>query len=251
VMNKQREIIYRMRRGILEGESQAETIAGWLDDLVGGTLDSYAPPDAHPEDWDLAGLTEALSRQFDVRMAPPALQEAATREGLEELVDDAVRRRYAQREAELGVELMRMLEHHEMLLVIDQQWKDHLLSIDHLKEGIGLRGYGQRDPLTEYKKEAFDLFEDMYGRIQVSVIERLFKVQVVRDAPMALPALTAWADARESRGELPETPGRPAAPAPRVQAPLRTATGEKVGRNDPCPCGSGKKYKKCCYLKQG
>ncbi len=251
VMNKQREIIYRMRRGILEGESQAETIAGWLDDLVGGTLDSYAPPDAHPEDWDLAGLTEALSRQFDVRMTPPALQEAATREGLEELVDDAVRRRYAQREAELGVELMRMLEHHEMLLVIDQQWKDHLLSIDHLKEGIGLRGYGQRDPLTEYKKEAFDLFEDMYGRIQVSVIERLFKVQVVRDAPMALPALTAWADARESRGELPETPGRPAAPAPRVQAPLRTATGEKVGRNDPCPCGSGKKYKKCCYLKQG
>jgi preprotein translocase subunit SecA len=137
-------------------------------------------------------------------------------------------------------------------MVIDQQWKDHLLSIDHLKEGIGLRGYGQRDPLTEYKKEAFDLFEDMYGRIQASVIERLFKVQVVRDAPMVLPAITAWADARESRGELPETPGRAAVTAaPRTQAPARTSTGEKVGRNDPCPCGSGKKYKKCCYLKQG
>ncbi|MGH7356616.1 MAG: preprotein translocase subunit SecA [Candidatus Rokuibacteriota bacterium] len=252
VMNKQREIIYRMRREILEGESQADTVAGWLDELVRSTLDSHAPPEAHPEDWDLAGLAEALNRQFDIRMAAAALQEAATRAGLEELLGDAVRRRYAQRETELGVELIRMLERHEMLLVIDQQWKDHLLSIDHLKEGIGLRGYGQRDPLTEYKKEAFDLFEDMYGRLQTSVLERLFKVQVVRDAPMALPAMTAWADARESRGELPETAPRAAvASAPRVQAAPRTSSGEKVGRNDPCPCGSGKKYKKCCYLKQG
>jgi preprotein translocase subunit SecA len=133
--------------------------------------------------------------------------------------------------------------------VLDTQWKDHLLSIDHLKEGIGLRGYGQRDPLTEYKKEAFDLFEDMFERVKAAVIERLFKVQIVRDAPMELPVMTAWADARESRGVVAGEQPRAAAPTPRAAAAPRTATGEKIGRNDPCFCGSGKKYKKCHYLK--
>src|SRR5207249_11154167 len=116
---------------------------------------------------------------------------------------------------DLGGDLIRALERHEMLLVIDTQWKDHLLSIDHLKEGIGLRGYGQRDPLTEYKREAFDLFQDMVERVKAAVVERLFKVQVVREAPMSMPAITAWADAREARGELPMAPeGAPAPAAP-------------------------------------
>jgi len=250
VMNKQREIIYGMRRQILEGESQAETIAEWIEDFVAGTLDGYAAEGAHPEDWDLGGLGEALFRSFDVRIPAARFGEAVSREGLAELVGAAVRERYAERERELGADLMRALERHEMLVVMDTQWKDHLLSIDHLKEGIGLRGYGQRDPLTEYKKEAFDLFQDMVERVKAAVVERLFKVQVVRDAPMELPAMAAWADARESRGELPGAPERAPAPAAPRPAP-RTASGEKVGRNDPCPCGSGKKYKKCCYLKQG
>src|SRR3989454_4771093 len=112
-----------------------------------------------------------------------------------------------------------------MLVVMDTQWKDHLLSIDHLKEGIGLRGYGQRDPLTEYKKEAFDLFQDMVERVKAAVVERLFKVQVVRDAPMELPAMAAWADARESRGELPGAPERAPAPA----APRRSEE-RRVGK---------------------
>src|SRR5947199_401285 len=250
VMNKQREIIYGMRRQILEGESQAETIAEWIEDFVAGTLDGYAPEGAHPEDWDLGGLGEALFRSFDVRIPAARFGEAVSREGLAELVVAAVRERYAERERELGADLMRALERHEMLVVMDTQWKDHLLSIEHLKEGIGLRGYGQRDPLTEYKKEAFDLFEDMFERMKAAVIERIFKVQIVRDAPMELPTITAWADARESRGELPMAPE--GAPAPAAPRPVpRTASGEKVGRNDPCPCGSGKKYKKCCYLKQG
>jgi len=249
VMNKQREIIYGMRRQILDGESQADTIAEWIDDVAVATLDAYATHNAHPEDWDLAALGEALHRQFDVRVPPARFPEVASREGLDEVVAAAVRDRYAARERELGPDLLRALERHEMMIVIDQQWKDHLLSIDHLKEGIGLRGYGQRDPLTEYKKEAFDLFQDMVERVKAAVVERLFKVQLVRDAPMELPAVTAWADARESRGELPQGPGRSAAPAARPQAPVRTPAGEKVGRNDPCPCGSGKKYKKCCYLK--
>jgi preprotein translocase subunit SecA len=247
VMNKQREIIYGMRRQILDGESQADTIAEWIDDMVAVPLDGYAARDAHPEDWDLAGLTEALHRQCDTRIPPARFAEVASRDGLDDLVGEAARARYAERERELGPELLRALERHEMMIVIDTQWKDHLLSIDHLKEGIGLRGYGQRDPLTEYKKEAFDLFQDMVERVKAAVVERLFKVQIVRDAPMELPALTAWADARESRGSLPGEPGRTSAQVPRPQAPARA--GEKIGRNDPCYCGSGKKYKKCCYLK--
>src|SRR5881628_3599929 len=129
VMNKQREIIYGMRRQILEGESQAETIAEWIDDLVGVTVDPYASGEAHPEDWDLGGLSEALSRQFDVRVSPGRFQEVVLRDGLEELVGEAVRERYTEREQELGPDLLQALERHEMLIVLDTQWKDHLLSI--------------------------------------------------------------------------------------------------------------------------
>jgi preprotein translocase subunit SecA len=243
VMNKQREIVYGMRRQILEGESQAETIGEWIEDLVEATVDAYVPAGVHPEEWDVTALNEALYRQFDVRVPSGRYLEVTSREGLGQLVGEAVRERYTERERELGPELLRALERHEMLIVIDQQWKDHLLSIDHLKEGIGLRGYGQRDPLTEYKREAFDLFQDMAERVKSAVVERLFKVQIVREAPMELPTLTAWADTRETRGETPAEPRR--APAP--SAP-RTPTGEKLGRNDPCYCGSGKKYKKCCLL---
>ncbi len=252
VMNKQREIVYGMRRQILDGANQTDTIAEWIEDLAPVTIDSFAGPAVHPEEWDLAGLNEALFQQFDVRIPASAYQEVTSRDGLNELVLDAVKSRYVDRERELGEELMRALERHEMLIVIDTQWKDHLLSIDHLKEGIGLRGYGQRDPLTEYKKEAFDLFQDMAERVKAAVVERLFKVQVVREAPMAMPTLTARADTQESRGEMPSVGGEAPRAAPLAAPPRpapRTATGDKVGRNDPCPCGSGKKYKKCCYLK--
>jgi preprotein translocase subunit SecA len=250
-MNKQREVIYGMRRQILDGESQETTVAEWREDLVVTALDTYAPSDAHPEDWDLAGLGEALFQQFDVRIPADELREIGSRDSLQELVTGAVQERYAAREAELGVDIMRALERHAMLAVIDQQWKDHLLSIDHLKEGIGLRGYGQRDPLMEYKKEAFDLFQDMTERVKAAVVERLFKIQVVAEAPpdMPVPRLSA---AREIRPETPGAATRGAStPAPsRSSSPSgRTAAGAKIGRNDPCYCGSGKKYKKCCYLK--
>jgi preprotein translocase subunit SecA len=252
VMNKQREIIYGMRRQILDGASQADTVAEWMEDMVVATLDGYAPEDSHPEEWDVAAVGEALHRQFDVRLPAARYEDVTSRAGLDELVTEAVKARYAERERELGTDLLRALERHEMLIVIDTQWKDHLLSIDHLKEGIGLRGYGQRDPLTEYKKEAFDLFQDMVERVKAAVVERLFKVQVVRDAPMELPAVTAWANTQESRGTLPggEAGAPPAVAAAPRPAP-RTPTGQKIGRNDPCYCGSGKKYKKCHLLQQG
>ncbi len=242
VMNKQREVIYGMRREILEGESQEETIREWLEELTTGLLDVYAAAAAHPEDWDLNGLNEAVHRQFDLRLPAEAQHgEVASREGLEELVRDAVESRYKAREEALGAEGMRNLERVVMLQVIDSQWKDHLLSMDHLKEGIGLRGYGQRDPLTEYKREAFDLFQEMVERVKATVVEWLFKIQLVREAAPEV-RRSPWAEARESRGESMEvaSAARPAA---------RDASGQKVGRNDPCPCGSGKKYKKCCLLK--
>ena len=254
VMNKQRQIIYEMRREILGGESQADLVGEWIDELVQSTVESHVPEAAHPEDWDLPGLAEALYRQFDLRVPVARFEEAASAQAVGELAAAIVRERYAERERELDAELLRALERHELMLVIDTQWKDHLLSIDHLKEGIGLRGYGQRDPLTEYKKEAFDLFQDMMERVKSAVVERLFKVQVVREAPMELPTTVAWAHTREGRGELPAEPMAPSiaastATAPRAQPAPRTVAGDKVGRNDPCPCGSGKKYKKCCYLK--
>ena len=253
VMNKQREIIYGMRRQILDGESQAETVTEWIEDLTAATLDGFAPADSHAEDWDLVALGETLYRQFDVRIGAAHYEDIGTRAELDELVGEAVRARYAERERELGADLLRALERHEMIIVIDTQWKDHLLSIDHLKEGIGLRGYGQRDPLTEYKKEAFDLFQDMVERAKALVVERLFKVQIVRDTPMELPAMTASARLQESRGELAggERPAG-APPVATVSRPVpRTPTGQKIGRNDPCYCGSGKKYKKCHLLQQG
>jgi preprotein translocase subunit SecA len=253
VMNKQREIIYGMRRQILDGESQADTIDEWLEETAAATVDPYASTETHPEDWDLAALVEGVFNQFGFRLPMPSIDDVPTRPALDGVVLEAVRARYAEREQELGPELLRALERHEMLIVIDQQWKDHLLSIDQLKEGIGLRGYGQRDPLTEYKREAFDLFQAMVDRVKMSVVERLFKVQVVRESPLELPTIVARADMQESRGALPvdaiQPQGSPASqPARPLPAP-RTASGEKVGRNDPCPCGSGKKYKRCCYLK--
>jgi preprotein translocase subunit SecA len=252
VMNKQREVIYGMRRQILDGESQEATIAEWIEDLAPTVLDGYAAADAHPEDWDRAGLGEALFQQFDLRIPPAQFMEVASREGLEQLVTTAVKERYDERARELGSELLRALERHAMLMVIDQQWKDHLLSIDHLKEGIGLRGYGQRDPLMEYKKEAFDLFQDMTERVKATVVERLFKMQIVAEAPHEMPAPRRAPEARESRGESPidtRRAGGELTPRRTSAHVSRPAAGQKIGRNDPCYCGSGKKYKKCCYLK--
>jgi preprotein translocase subunit SecA len=238
VMNKQREVIYGMRREVLAGESQQETVLEWLEELLDGLLDLYAPKDAHPEDWDLSGLSEALHREFDLRLPPEAQHgEVVSRVGLRQLLWEAVEARYRSREQELGAESMRQLERVVMLQVIDSQWKDHLLSMDHLKEGIGLRGYGQRDPLTEYKREAFDLFQEMVERIKTQVVEWLFKVQLVRET--APERRDPFAEAVESRG----------VPRGAPRAAPRTTSAQKVGRNEPCPCGSGKKYKKCCLLK--
>jgi preprotein translocase subunit SecA len=242
VMNKQREVVYRMRREILQGASQEETVREWMDDMLDGIVDTYAAEGMHPEDWDLGGLGEALHRQFDVKLpARVTTREIASREALREALGEVVSARYLAREQELSADMLRTLERWIMLHVIDSQWKDHLLSMDHMKEGIGLRGYGQRDPLTEYKREAYDLFEEMVDRVRTTVTELLFKMQVAPEAPpppapRPVPAPRAASGVTRSRG-APE------------RRPEGARSGQKVGRNEPCPCGSGKKYKKCCLAK--
>ncbi|HVQ75009.1 MAG TPA: preprotein translocase subunit SecA [Candidatus Binatia bacterium] len=259
VMNKQREIVYGLRRQILDGESQEEMVLEWVDELTEDIVERYCPASAHVEDWDGAGLNEALHRQFDLRLpgaADPA--EMGARAELAEHVTGAVREHYRERERLLGADLFHRLERWIILGLrwedgefrgIDQLWKDHLLNMDHMKEGIGLRGYGQRDPLVEYKKEAFDMFQDMMGNLKETVVEQLFKVRLAREdvAPVqvarAVPA-PRWQENRAgdaAAGSGPRPAGARAEPR---------ATGTKVGRNDPCPCGSGKKYKKCCLLRE-
>ena len=256
VMNKQREIVYGLRRQCLEDESQEETVLDWMGELAEATVERYAPADAHPEDWDLKGLNEALYRQFDFRLPADAkVDELPSHEALLDLVRSSAENSYRERETALGPELFHRLERWIMLGLewegggfrgINQLWREHLLNMDHLKEGIGLRGYGQRDPLVEYKKEAFEMFQEMIDHLKEVLVEQLFKVRATREEPVPQRTAVATAPRRqEGRGSA-ET-GPAARPPSRVQP--RTADGQKVGRNDPCPCGSGKKYKKCCLLK--
>jgi preprotein translocase subunit SecA len=256
VMNKQREIVYGLRREILAGESQEETVLEWIGELAGGLVERYAAADAHPEDWDLVGLNEALHRQFDFRVPTAHLEEVGAQPALVEEITEAAERHYRQREQEMGPEMFHRLERWIVLGLewdgggfrgINQLWREHLLNMDHLKEGIGLRGYGQRDPLTEYKKEAFDMFQEMIGSLKETAVEQLFKVRMTQeDAPSTRVAQRAMPEWQETRGDE-QGGGAPRVATARPEP--RAADGQKVGRNDPCPCGSGKKYKKCCLLK--
>jgi preprotein translocase subunit SecA len=255
VMNKQREIVYGMRRQILEGESQEEMILEWIEDLARGIVERYCPAEADPEGWDVAGLNEALHRQFDFRLPPgETLLESGSAEALAERVVAIALEHYRERERLLGPDLFHRLERWIVLGLrwedgefrgTDQLWKDHLLNMDHLKEGIGLRGYGQRDPLVEYKKEAFDMFQGMMDNLKELVVEQLAKVRLAREEPAPVQVARAvaprWQENRSGDG----LSAGPAGPGGRAES----RTGAKVGRNDPCPCASGKKYKKCCYLR--
>ncbi len=237
VMNKQRESIYTLRRSILEGREGKEYILNAADDIVEFIVESHFPEDMR-ERPNEAEMNAELFDFFGVDLAAARVDlNAMRRDDVKEKITEAVNRRYEEKEKQVGSDVMRLHEKYLLLQVIDQQWKDHLLMIDHLKEGIGLRGYGQRDPLIEYKKESFDLFQEMMERIQDRVVKYLWKIDVVVE--------------RES-----ERVERQRAPQPPKQQPMFFSGGQtgpqtvkrkeqKVGRNDPCPCGSGKKYKKC------
>ena len=173
-MNKQRIEIYSFRREILQEEGLKERIYFMAEETVDELLAIYCPEEKHPEEWDMKGLHDAVFGTF-------SLTYSSASKSLEEIrpsLMSAVKEAYEKKEAEIGNEMMRYIEKTIMLQVVDTQWKDHLLAMDHLKEGIGLRGYGQRDPLTEYKKEAFDVFAEMTDRISIEVLNRVFKIQV-------------------------------------------------------------------------
>ncbi len=286
VMNKQREAVYGLRRQLLEGVEQRELI---LEDYVGGILsamlDEFAPENLHPDQWNIKGLDEKLIGQFGQSFASMGINPLElARHELGDAIFEKLKEDYESKEKILSLDTMRYHERMVMLSVIDGLWKDHLLSMDHLKEGIGLRGYAQQDPLVAYKRESFDMFEAMMAKFQEDTVRFLFRMQILgpdgqpmqaapeprRPVPPAPPVASAaqplTLDAAPREIAIPTR-----APSTTIDAlekefhrkkqrELEAATmagssdgnqtaqrrsGEKVGRNDPCPCGSGKKYKKC------
>ena len=287
VMNKQRETIYNIRRSALEGKDQRDYVLGVAEDVAREVVDSYCPREQHPDQWNAAQFLAEINAQFGLdAKAAGADPGTLGHDELAEATAAAVTKRYEEKEKQFTPELMRWLERRVILDVVDSQWKDHLLSLDHLKEGIGLRGYGQKDPLVEFKKEAFVLFEDMMARIDNETIRYLFHIQMQQgEAPPRegagqprppqpqQPPPQGPSRAAGARAAIASAAARAEEPAParlpsfardmerkqerqqkelqyqtgpaQAEAPKPVRTGAKVGRNDPCPCGSGKKYKKC------
>jgi preprotein translocase subunit SecA len=265
VMNQQREVIYQQRRQILAGEDLRDTIDDMIEECLAEIMDLHCPEEKYQEEWDTQALQEALTAQYGIDFAATDIAfEDAGRDAIQERARELITAEYDRRMRRYGPEITSYVEKLVLLRNLDSLWKDHLLAMDHLKEGIGLRGYGQKNPLTEYKREGFELFQQMMARLQTDVVEQLFRVQVAVDqvpededlapahaAQMVfshanVAPVAAGAPASAPAGAPPAAGGggpEAAAPARPRQEPTRVA--EKVGRNDPCPCGSGKKYKKC------
>ena len=279
VMNKQREAVYGLRRRLLEGTDQKDLILeDYVSAILGELLEQYCPAKAHIADWNLKGLKDAVFTRFGVDFVAEGVKpESLNRQELGDAIFAKLKERYDAKEKLIGPEAMRHHERMIMLSVIDQQWKDHLLSMDHLKEGIGLRGYGQHDPLVEYKKESFEMFEAMMQRFQEDTVRYLYLMQILERPPDAAPPAQGTPSApeasapaehsgdgngrrpprmvstsadeleeafmRRKRRELEQARMAGSGDAQPVQQVVRGQ--EKVGRNDPCPCGSGKKFKKC------
>jgi preprotein translocase subunit SecA len=275
VMNKQRQAVYGMRRSLLEGQDQKERVIEIIGGIVASFIDLRCPEKGHRSNWDWSGLETDILTQFGVKFRPDELMSLDRRQ-VEDAINDQLVKKYLEKEAMVGAELMRETERMITLNVIDNQWKDHLLSMDHLKEGIGLRGYGQKDPLVEYKKESYVLFQDMMDRIEDETIRWLFFMQRsddMGDTPQ-VPHPELWQEEEEEDEPAPvgvaTNEQRQAAQnsvldltrtiqrkkekelaalqfiGGEVSAPQQPVIAqEKTGRNDPCPCGSGKKYKKC------
>ncbi|HEY6368490.1 MAG TPA: preprotein translocase subunit SecA [Candidatus Binatia bacterium] len=240
VMNKQREVIYNQRREVLKGEDLKEDVVEMAQGLADEIVARYGDKELHPSDWDLPGLREGLNHQFNLRIDFKGEElENTTVDGLTEVAVQKIIGAYEEKEKRFGAPMLRQLEKIIMLQTIDSLWKDHLLGMDHLKEGIGLRGYGQKNPLQEYQKEGFEMFEEMIHRIQEDVVQKLFTVEIARET---VAQEIEMQQVRPQRMVL--SHGSENVVAPR--APQARRQGEKIGRNNPCPCGSGKKYKRCC-----
>jgi preprotein translocase subunit SecA len=254
VMNKQREVIYAERRSVLEGKDLSEYVTAMIENGLDDAMDRFMDPKLHQDEWDYKGLREWFQGKLGIPL-PFTGEElfAGTREQGRVKLLEVINKHYEKREFILGADVARHIEKTILLEMIDSKWKEHLYAMDGLKEGIGLRAYGQVDPLVEYKNEGFAMFEEMMNRIQDDALEFLFKVQVIsREEPKgvfdSVPQQMIHRDigslasraAFAAEGQSPQ-----ASPQDAKQAPVEREA-PKVGRNDPCPCGSGKKYKKCC-----
>jgi preprotein translocase subunit SecA len=278
VNNKQRQAVYGMRRQLLEGVDQKERIMDMVRGIVDQFIDMRCPDDKHPDNWDFATLRNDVLSQFGARIDMAEISQL-TRIELSDFIFERLQQKYQEKEDLVGADVMRQTERIVMLQVIDNQWKDHLLSMDELKQGIGNRAYGQKDPLVEYKKESYELFTAMMDRIEDESVRYLYFLQVQTDSRPVLPFPEE--DEDDDNGAEPNGDGGAAAAAgPSEDAkaaakniavdftrniqrkkdkelaqlqlggddsggPKQVVSGQKVGRNDPCPCGSGKKYKKC------
>lgn len=229
VMNQQREVIYSQRRRVLMGEDLQESLQEMITGVIESAVERYTAEGKYPEDWDLEGLVKFGEQIFlrEGAVSPAELQELGSREEIQERLIDEALAHWQAREEELGSETMRDLERFILLRVVDSKWMDHLDAMDQLRTGIGLRAYGQKDPLVEYKFEAYNMFHEMIDAIQEDVVRYLYKVRLVPQE-----------QARQVK-HIAENYGEESQPEP-------VRVGPKVGRNDPCPCGSGKKYKRCC-----
>ncbi len=235
VMNRQRQVIYEQRRNVLDGSDLWATIDDMLQEIVEDIVYDYLDEKARPDEWDLQGLSDAVYKQFYIRRSFDGAEGAeVTREGTIEAILSDVMNVLRDKEKRFGADLMEYIMRVIMLQAIDSHWKDHLLGMDHLKEGIGLRGYGQKDPVREYQKEGYDMFMEMVYRIKADTLEKLCIVEVQSDEQVKRIEEKQKKDYVMSRGD------GDAAPA------TVKRKSEKIGRNAPCPCGSGKKYKHCC-----
>ena len=247
VMNQQREVIYSQRREVLAGQDLKQSVQEMIEEQAEGIIDLFAEEKVHPEEWDMRGLQDAVYEQFAFRWTPPSVEEKGfNRERLKERVIEKAKGVYERKEEEFQAPTLRYLEKMIMLQSLDYHWKDHLLAIDQLKEGIGLRGYAQKNPLIEYQKEAYQMFLDMLERIKKDTVQKLFAVQIAKEQEAKELKVERKQTFVMSRGEGPQAGGKTES----GKGITVRRDGKKVGRNDPCPCGSGKKYKKCCLPRE-
>ncbi|HXX34229.1 MAG TPA: preprotein translocase subunit SecA [Thermodesulfobacteriota bacterium] len=249
VMNKQREVIYSQRREVLGSEDLKETVMEMIEEEGENLVDFYTDEKQYSEEWDLKGLQDAFFQQFSFKWSLPSVADnGIKRDQLKETILEKAKEVYQKKEEEFGAPTLRYLEKVIMLQSIDFHWKDHLLAVDQLKEGIGLRGYGQKDPLIEYQKEAYQMFLDMLDRIKKDTVEKLFAVQIAKEEQAVKEVkMERKQTFIMSRGEATQGGGGKTESGKGVTI---RREGKKVGRNDPCPCGSGKKYKRCCLPKE-
>ncbi|MBI5682409.1 MAG: preprotein translocase subunit SecA [Deltaproteobacteria bacterium] len=250
VMNQQRTVVYNYRRQILKQEGLRELVTEFTDELADDIVFTYIDEKTHPEEWDIKAVKDAVLKQFAMHMKLN-IDEVPTIEALADVIAINAKKSYKEKADAVGDEIFSHLEKVVMLQTIDTLWKDHLLGMDHLKEGIGLRGYAQKNPLNEYKKEGFDLFADMIYRMKAEITERLFKVQIASEEQVAGLETRRRQQFVLGRGEMEtgvkrQTIDNRLRSGVRDEKPKPVHVVPRVGRNDPCPCGSGKKYKKCC-----